>query len=675
MLYQTLGTDRSQIRLISILPLAPGTSESASVECILQEFGLDEESITPAYRTYLADKDGLGAWRNPESYFDRLSPGDELAGWIHIPRPNDNATSHLPIFRYVWGDYLALSYTWGDPSNTRKILVNGEQLVVTQNVEACLRALRKKDYTQSGWKFWIDAICINQEDIIERASQVKRMREIYTKAWTPIIWLGEQTEGSDGALDLILTLSNHYSSRDGVSKLTNTLHRNAEHFGQGCWGALNEILCRRYWRRLWILQEAALGRSTTPVLCGDRTLPWISFARACNLLIKTDEVINTYIANELDQISRPFALWGNLYTVSEIQCFQNLNSNGQRANLYRLLHLTRTVFSTDPRDKVYGLLGLMEKPVVNLIKPDYKDTVVNVYRSFTLAAIEGTGSLDVLRHSTLNEGTTIPTWVPDWTSEPTDSTLSIADTAFCASGPSLASIRSLSDDQLLLCKGFIADGIDGMGCLPDGMWPAESVVPTMNTANPYITLQEAREAIWKTLVASHSIPSEPLDPSLYASYASLLATPTLATMDFPEHSPLSDLVSSNVFLWCVQFLEGHSSFRVAGRPMSDFFSKEVDLENMDAGHLRDALMQRDRVGLGRRLVTTGKGYFGIAPLAVKQDDVIAVLLGCSVPVLLRKVNGQSGEARWRIVGECYVHGIMNGEAMEWESDIQDIVIC
>ena len=317
----------------------------------------------------------------------------------------------------------------------------------------------------------------------------------------------------------------------------------------------------------------------------------------------------------------------------------------------------------------------MDKSVVNLIKPDYKDTVENVYRSFMLAAIEGTGSLDVLRHSTLNEGTTIPTWVPDWRSEPLGSTLSIANTAFCASGSSLASIRSLSDDQLLSCKGFIADGIDGMGCLPDGKWAAESVVSTMNTANPYITLQEAREAIWKTLVACHSIPSEPLDPSLYASYASILATPTLATMEFPEHSPLSDLVTSNVFLWCVQFLEGHSSFHVAGKPMSDFFSKEVDLENMDALHLRDALMQRDRVGLGRKLVTTEKGYIGIAPQPAEQDDVIAVLLGCSVPFILRKVNGQSGEVRWRIVGECYVHGIMDGEAMEWGLEIQDIAIC
>lgn len=69
---------------------------------------------------------------------------------------------------------MALSYTWVDPSITREILLNGYSMQVTANVEACLRVLRDKAYIKKGWKIWVDALCINQADIVERASQVKR---------------------------------------------------------------------------------------------------------------------------------------------------------------------------------------------------------------------------------------------------------------------------------------------------------------------------------------------------------------------------------------------------------------------------------------------------------------------------------------------------------------------
>ena len=91
-------------------------------------------------------------------------------------------------------------------------------------------------------------MCTHQGDIIERASQVKGMRDIYTKAWTPLVWLGEHQEKSEDALDLITTLATEYSSADGVSKLTSVLGRDPEHFGKGVWRALYEIALRRYWR-------------------------------------------------------------------------------------------------------------------------------------------------------------------------------------------------------------------------------------------------------------------------------------------------------------------------------------------------------------------------------------------------------------------------------------------
>lgn len=188
-----------------------------------------------------------------------------------------------------------------------------------------------------------------------------------------------------------------------------------------------------------------------------------------------------------------------------------------------------------------------------------------------------------------------------------------------------------------------------MGCRWTGGWSPDSVVPSKGRSNPYCTFEDICEAIWKSMVACHRLPTQPLD----ADYGSLLATPVLATVKLPEHSPIKDLVGSNVFEWCVKFLKGNANFQVAGKRMEEYFWKDVEPEKIDAVHLRDALMQRDRINIRRRLVTTERGHVGMAPEVVERTDVVAVLLGCSTPMVLRQVQGDSGCLRWKVIGELF----------------------
>lgn len=262
-------------------------------------------------------------------------------------------------------------------------------------------------------------------------------------------------------------------------------------------------------------------------------------------------------------------------------------------------------------------------------------------------------------------------WIPELLIKSDRSTLTINDNAFAASGLFLALVQALPDPRSISCKGIIIDCFDGMGCRWTGGWCPDSVVPSKGSSNPYSSFEDVREAIWKSMVACHRLPSEPLvDDS-----GSLLATPVLATAVLPENSPIKDIVGSNIFDWCVKFLKGNADLQIAGRRMEEYFWKDFEPEKIDAVHLRDALMQRDRVNLGMRLVTTERGHVGMALETVERTDVVAVLLGCSIPMVLRQVQGDAGYLKWKVVGECYLHGSMNGEAMGWGLETEDIVLC
>jgi hypothetical protein len=673
--YKPFKDGTNEIRLITILP-AEGEGEAATgsqIHCRLDTVSLDDKFLTPTYRASLSNTD---EWRGPGRFMKMQAVSKEnkqkgFEDWIEVSAPEDDATAYLPEFRYTWGDFMALSYTWGDPSITREIVVNGVSLQVTENVDACLKVFRDKPYIKNGWKLWIDALCINQKDIVERGSQVKRMREIYTKAWTPIIWLGNEDEESDNAMELVKLVAETYKTRDQVIALTQALNQEPELFGVGRWRALHQLATRRYFSRMWILQEAAQGRKDTPVLCGKKTLPWIDFSRTFGLLYKTDEVINKFIRNELDAAGLEFrlAIWASLEIVGEIQLLQDAVLGHRRNNLYRLLSLGRTVFATDPRDKVYGFLGMMESSLVDLILPDYNATVLDVYRDFVKSTIKVNGSLDVIRHSYPTTRKELPSWVPDWTVERTGAPLTFGNTTFATSRSSAAEVHYLDNDKLLSCKGFKFDTFDGMGCSGNGTPDPKTILPSKGSANPYGSIEAIREAIWRSLVANRNLESEPLKDD----YSSLLATPNLVNAQFEDGDPLQELTQSNVFVWFNNIMNANSKFQICGQDLSCYFTN-LQPSEIDVVHLREALMQRDRVNIRRRMVTTARGFFGLALETTQKDDIICVLLGCTMPVVLRQV----GEY-YKVVGECYIHGIMEGEAMEMlnggQVQLEDIILC
>ncbi|KAF2266543.1 HET-domain-containing protein [Lojkania enalia] len=166
----------------------------------------------------------------------------------------------------IW-TYTALSYTWGPPVFDGSITLNGRLFPITKNLEIALRYMRKSnsDYSHASFRrlgdtaWWIDQICINQQDIEERSSQVSLMRRIYKRATSVSVWLGESSPDSSRAIDLLTAIGRPPINAPGEKKIVYP-EFSAEDVCKN-WRALKNLLERPWWERVWIRQEVALSNS------------------------------------------------------------------------------------------------------------------------------------------------------------------------------------------------------------------------------------------------------------------------------------------------------------------------------------------------------------------------------------------------------------------------------
>lgn len=212
------------------------------------------------------------------------------------PGPFDDEIACNLEVHYISGDYKyeALSYTWGDVSDLRPILVNGIHINVTANLKIALQYLR---HASEPRVLWIDAVCINQSDNQEKLLQIQRMGRIFSSAASVIAWLGEPTSDVDQV----------WSTMARIGEVIWTARVSGEHdlpdtdFAHGLaspddlrqkgvdvdaidWTTIWEICERPFWHRVWIIQELVLASNFWDdptkgcvVGCGSNWMPLISF--------------------------------------------------------------------------------------------------------------------------------------------------------------------------------------------------------------------------------------------------------------------------------------------------------------------------------------------------------------------------------------------------------------
>jgi hypothetical protein len=160
--------------------------------------------------------------------------------------------------------YEALSYAWGDATKPKIIMVNGARKEVRESLWQFLHSMRSTRAIR-GRYIWIDALCIDQDNIDERNEQVTMMKQIYQQATNVLVWLGPEGEGSDVAMD--------YLSKNGLDTLKPKNNGYCQMWSEAQGKAILALCERKYWRRIWTVREIIHAQSIT-VCCGRKTFPW-----------------------------------------------------------------------------------------------------------------------------------------------------------------------------------------------------------------------------------------------------------------------------------------------------------------------------------------------------------------------------------------------------------------
>lgn len=575
--------------------------------------------------------------------------------------------------------YTGLSYVWGDSNERSLVLVDDREVSITTNLESALFHLRHASTTIT---LWIDALCINQSDDREKSASVQKMTMIYQNANHVIVWLGPTAEDSDVALTVLnqigkevcdlgfwdVPLENFLIASPNGSETYEKLHEVIkEKLSLDLpFQAIARFTCRPWWYRVWTLQEFVLARAVS-FACGFSSIETRKLAAAILIILgmmtrKLEERIEP--GDWQDPIKGPKLI--NIFT-NQMNPKSNTfvgvrrrwhTDHESRETLIQLLRRANAVSTalnnsqaTDSRDRIFGMLGMASDTDQLGIRPDYSKTCQQVYTDAARALLQH-GHTDVLVFSQFpKKYTDLPTWVPDWTTtiqEPCGGC--IADAQFYASGgKSVEIVSTVSPDaeRLIAINGVRVDMIN------------QVATPWLPTLVSYHHDWE-QSITFVSEIGSFCDQSDHLARPIYRSSTQREeAVWRILCGDFDRFSRL-----------------GRSRARATGPDLLEGFKLlKAGFTSNEARDDPSPLLNSYTVCMGdmfkRRPFLSAQGYVGLAPSHAEVGDVIAIIYGAIVPFVLRELaNGQ-----FELVGEAYVHGIMDGEFVEDNPSTETFVLC
>lgn len=549
--------------------------------------------------------------------------------------------------------YKAISYCWGTVPANRRILLNGCSFFITESLHVALDALCGQEPVY----VWADAICINQQSSAEKSHQVPLMRDIYGCAAEVVIHLGPGTEESNFAVDLLELLA---AAASTSTEQVEELIRSADY--RNNWRALvQDICCREWWDRLWVVQEVALAMSST-IFCGQREIPRRVWDDAMDALDNSQSALREEfgVSNGYAHfLRRQRRTWYDQLRLMQIWGLGNDHpediSDGQ--DMLDVLYDYGYRNCEKPVDKIYGLMALFRPEQRAQVAVDYNASMARVFTSAAETMITSTGTLDVICHARrwprYSRPDRLPSWVPDWAFAPQGPPFYRSTDEANSGGGTDAQYEFHERGRVLAFKGFRVDAITtcGMSTTPPGNMEDTAV---------------AFAASWQLIV--NSLPMEMKQQETIIRLAEEFCE--VLYLGHAEEMLGDDFVDNICAIISQECEEafGSESERISTamfelKLVPGLRQLEVDLGVADRArleHFRSFVVSNL---FGTQLFLTDSNHIGMSHGGVDEDDVICVPLGCPTPVVLRDIGG----GQYEYMSDAYVYGFMNGEAIdEWE---------
>ncbi|OAA65809.1 Heterokaryon incompatibility [Niveomyces insectorum RCEF 264] len=614
------------------------------------------------------------------------APGSEIRLLELLPGTGKDKVqcrlSAFPISRLP--PYQPLSYCWGSQTNPIEILVNGKSLFVTRNLYAALRRLRQPSVSRV---MWVDAVCINQADNLEKSSQIQLMGEIYRRGDRTIIWLGEHDRKTGRAfamLEAMVMYANtipkekpvrlHPDKWQFIGKTFNKKSAGGTQMGgfkanvysPAYWTrrirsghARTSVFSRAWFKRVWIVQEIAMSQRAV-VVCGKYSTHW-------------ESVETAYAVSEL------WNEWEDgqyLQTLTEIRA--GIQAGGTRDDLGNVILKAARSQAALAVDRIYAVLGLAKSLPQGLeIAIDYEAAATTKFSETTRACILSSRNLQLVldgRGRPADYDGRLPSWAwsprldPDqpayqWQFHRAAATNCRFNAARRHDTEKPLTVRFSDDGRLLFARGIVFDEVVAVGpvfgdikigyafqatwsrfTIGDYRWPRHYLrhlhtseqIADLGRPGPYPGKPETRRQAWIGFLAGILMMSD----------------------GRADESKARDIMRTEV-----AFMK---PYHILGRGPGElpWSRKPSPPPDPQMPRIRPRMLYSDQIKgpllrylAKRRVVRTSQGYIGLANRYTEAGDHLALVDGLCVPLVLRPALG----SRWRILGESYVYGTMHGE--------------
>ena len=592
--------------------------------------------------------------------------------------------------------YEALSYRWGDPQG-HSVKCNDQTLPVNIGLFYALQRFRLSKQPRL---LWVDEICINQDDEQDRIQELQKVHRIYADARYVLIWLGPDSEDSDEAMTFFPRMMSHMANKRSKLEITdpdlpsvsNAAYRTPKII------ALNNLFCRPWFMRVWTLQEATFATMAV-VVCGRKELPFAlfeDFNSKCEedqTGIWADTLSSISSAKPADPKKPPRFITAHMHGISKLK--QLRSGRGPRESVPTLLYRLRSCEATDARDRIYSMWSFLPDNYLQILeKPRYgrESTPADLFYQVSKIELVHNLNLDYLGHAGLwqhGPDIVLPSWAADWSYRqlthplcvlyqdcllrtntklyqascdlPGSATISAVLETLTVTGKLLGEVTKLASPFTFSTSRDENQGTHTSTPPAHGSAEERAVEKDFETnvtqlqkqlEYPIRMFNETTRQIahcFTTAAQCHPYPQN-LDARI--------ATMHTLTASLTHRGSGPALGATLVRATDEELDELFAALDIAVTEMNSFNIYGVDKKALKLiGLVRE-------VTRTRRFFVTADRYMGLAPSVAREGDRIAVIYGCSTSFLIRESGGF--EATWRLVGECYVYGLMDGEAVKME---------